>query len=82
MEGVDEGEEEVVDEELLVGGAEGVEAGHQGDQDLAKFILAFAGDAGVLEEGDEQLHYLRGILDQERLLALQELHDLYGASRS
>jgi hypothetical protein len=64
LEGVDEGEEEVMDEELLAGGVKGVEALHQTDQSITEFILALTGNAGVLEEGDEKLHDLRGILKQ------------------
>ncbi len=58
LEGVDEWEEEVMDEELLAGRVKGVEALHQTDQSITEFVLALAGNAGVLEEGDEKLHDL------------------------
>lgn len=64
FEGVDEGEEEVVDEEVVVDGTELVEGGHDADQDLAKLILAGGANAGILEETDEQFHHFTAVLHQ------------------
>jgi hypothetical protein len=64
LEGVDEGEEEVLDEELVMRCVEVVERGHERNEDFAEFVLALGGDACVLEEGDELLHGGRRILEE------------------
>ena len=75
LEGIDEGEEEVLDEELMVDGVEIVERGHKVDEDFAELILAGCADAGALEKGNEELHHFGRVLLQEGLLALEQLYD-------
>ena len=58
LEGIDEREEEVLDEELVVDGVEIVQRGHEVDEDFAELILARCADTGSLEKGYEQLHHL------------------------
>lgn len=50
LKGIDEWEEEVLDEELVMGCIEVVERSHQGYEDLTEFVLAFSADACALEK--------------------------------
>ncbi len=50
LEGIDEGEEEVLDEELVMGWIKVVEGGHESNEDFTELILTFGSDACALEE--------------------------------
>lgn len=64
FEGVDEREEETVDEEVVVVGTETVQRSHYVDQDLAELVLTRGSNAGALEENNQKFHHLVTVLDQ------------------
>lgn len=71
LEGIDEGEEEVLNEELMMERVNIVKRGHKVDKDLAEFILTRCADAGSLEKSNEKLHYLWGVFLQKSLLTFE-----------
>lgn len=76
FEGVDEREEETVDEEVVVVGTETVQRSHYVDQDLTELVLTRGSNAGALEESNQKFHHLVTVLDQYTRLALNQLNDL------
>ena len=67
-----------MNEEVMVGGVEIVEWGHEIDEYFAEFFLAAGIDAGILEEANEKFHYLAVVLDEYTGLAFDELNDTDG----
>ena len=68
---IDQREEELMDEIVVVVGAEVVDIGHQVDQDLAELILTVGANACSLQEVQEQFHSLITILHQYTACTLQ-----------
>lgn len=76
MEGVDQREEELMDEILVMDGISLRQRIHQRDKDITKLLLTRSFNAGALEIRDEVFCCFWGITHQQRCRAFYKIYYL------